>query len=88
MAKSVKDTVIGIIAEQALVDPADIALTTTPADLGLDSLGLVEAVFAIEEAFELDTPFGVDAPRAQGFASLPILTMIHEVEALLAKKSR
>ena len=43
----VKETVIQIIAEQALLDPADIALDSTLEELAIDSLGLVESIFAI-----------------------------------------
>ena len=46
-----------IIAEQLDVDESDIALESTFVDdLGADSLGLVELVLALEEAFEIDIP--------------------------------
>ena len=38
---SVKDRVIAIIAEQAVLDPADVTMDSTLEDLGIDSLGLV-----------------------------------------------
>jgi acyl carrier protein len=50
MAQSVKDRVIAIIAEQAMLDPADVRPESTLESLGIDSLGLVESIFAIEEA--------------------------------------
>ena len=45
---SVEDKVIQIIAEQALLDAADVRLSATLEDLGIDSLGVVESIFAIE----------------------------------------
>jgi len=38
----IKTQVIAIIAEQALMNPSDVSVTDTMADLGLDSLGMVE----------------------------------------------
>ena len=48
--------VIRIVADQAVLEPAEVKLSSTPEELGIDSLGLVEAVFAIEEAFEEAMP--------------------------------
>ena len=48
MTQLVKQKLREIIAAQAMVDVADICDATTPQQLGLDSIGLVEAVFAIE----------------------------------------
>ena len=48
MSKSVQDRVIAIVAEQAMLDPDEITRGSTPAELGIDSLGLVESIFAIE----------------------------------------
>ena len=42
-----------IIAEQAVIDVADVSDGKTLDDLGIDSLGLVESIFAIEEAFDI-----------------------------------
>lgn len=50
MTHTVKDRVIAILAEQAVMDVSDIRMEDTLQDLGLDSLGLVESIFAIEEA--------------------------------------
>ena len=63
----VKETVIQIIAEQALLDPADIALNSTLEELAIDSLGLVESIFAIEERFDITVPFNANAPGSSGF---------------------
>ena len=43
-AQNVPQRVIAIIAEQAVLDPADVRPEMTLADLGIDSLGLVEAM--------------------------------------------
>ncbi|MEO0990454.1 MAG: phosphopantetheine-binding protein, partial [Pseudomonadota bacterium] len=56
MAGTVKERIVEIIAEQAVLDVADVSPDQTLADLGIDSLGLVESIFAIEEAFDIEVP--------------------------------
>ena len=46
----IRSKVIEIIADQAIVEPSDLTDESTLESLGIDSLGLVESIFAIEEA--------------------------------------
>ncbi len=85
MADSVKDLIVAIIAEQAVLDPADVKPESTLADLGLDSLGLVEAIFAIEEAFNISIPFNANAPGASEFDLSSVAAIIAAVEGLVAQ---
>ena len=62
MSVSVKDKVLIIIAEQAMLETSEIKLNMSVEDLGLDSLGLVEAIFSIEEAFSVNVPFNANDP--------------------------
>lgn len=80
----VSDQVIAIVAEQALLEPSDVALTDTPADLGLDSLGLVEIVFAVEETFDIDVPFNANEPQAGDFDISTVASIVAGVERLIA----
>ena len=59
------DQVLAILARQALRDPAELAPDMTFEALGLDSLGLVEAIFAIEEHFDISLPFNPQQPGGQ-----------------------
>ena len=59
---SVADRIRAIIAEQAMLDIADVTPEARLSDLGLDSLGLVESLFAIEEAFDISVPFNANEP--------------------------
>lgn len=83
----VKETVIQIIAEQALLDPADIALDSTLEELAIDSLGLVESIFAIEERFDITVPFNANAPDSSGFDISSVATIITAVEHLIAEQT-
>lgn len=67
MTTDIRTRIHAIIAEQAMVDPGDVTDASVPADLGVDSMGLVEAIFAIEEAFDIQVPFNANAPDATDF---------------------
>jgi acyl carrier protein len=86
MTTSVRDRVLAIIAEQAVLDVSDLREEMTLQDLGLDSLGLVEAIFAIEEAFDVSVPFNANDPTAGDFDISSVGAMLAAVEALVAAR--
>ena len=81
---SVKDKVIEIIAEQAVLDPRDVSLNSTLEDLGIDSLGLVESIFAIEEEFDISVPFNANAPSESDFDISDVQSIITGINRLIA----
>lgn len=85
MTKSIRDRVIAIIAEQAVLDVAEVRPEMTLQDLGIDSLGLVEAIFAIEETFDVTVPFNANEPGKSEFDMSSVEAMIRAVEDLVAK---
>ncbi|GAA6165279.1 acyl carrier protein [Pelagimonas sp. KU-00592-HH] len=84
---SVKDQVIEIIAEQAVLEPSDVTLESTLEDLGIDSLGLVESIFAIEEAFDITVPFNANEPTESDFDISSVASIIAGIEKLVADQS-
>jgi acyl carrier protein len=86
MAESVKEKVIEIIAEQAVLEPGDIAMEATLEDLGIDSLGLVESIFAIEEAFDIQVPFNANEPQQSEFDISSVAAIVRAVETLVAEQ--
>lgn len=78
--------VIAILAEQASMDPAGIRLDATLAELGIDSLGLVEAIFALEESFDVQVPFNANDPSASDFDISSVASIVRAVEALIDAK--
>ncbi|MGJ8610799.1 MAG: acyl carrier protein [Octadecabacter sp.] len=80
---NIKDQVIEIIAEQALLSPKDVTPDNTLEDLGIDSLGLVEAIFAIEEAFDISVPFNANNPDDSEFDISSVASIIAAVETLV-----
>ncbi|WP_028030451.1 acyl carrier protein [Gemmobacter nectariphilus] len=81
---SVKDRVIAIIAEQAVLDVADVTMDSTLESLGIDSLGLVESIFAIEEAFDVSVPFNANDPSQSDFDISSVASIVAAVEKLVA----
>ncbi|AXI46576.1 phosphopantetheine-binding protein [Sulfitobacter sp. SK012] len=84
---SIKDQVISIIAEQAVLEPTDVQLDSTLESLGIDSLGLVESIFAIEEAFDITVPFNANAPQESDFDITSVATIIAGIERLKSEQS-
>jgi acyl carrier protein len=86
MADSVKDRVIRIIAEQAVLEPSDVSMNQSLDDLGIDSLGLVESIFAIEEAFDISVPFNANEPEKSEFDISSVAAIVAAVEKLVAEQ--
>ena len=84
---SIKEQVIAIIADQAMLEPADIAMDQTLEDIGIDSLGLVESIFAIEETFDISVPFNANDPQASDFDISSIAAIVAAVEKLVAEQT-
>lgn len=85
---SIKDQVIAIIADQAMLEPSDIALHNTLEDIGIDSLGLVESIFAIEETFDINVPFNANDPKASEFDISSVAAIVRAVEHLKSAQAK
>jgi acyl carrier protein len=82
----VRDRVIEIIAEQALMEPSDVEGSMTLEDLGIDSLGLVESIFAIEEAFDVSVPFNANDPGSSEFDISSVDAIVAAVKDLVRRQ--
>lgn len=85
---SIRDRVIQIIAEQAVLEPSDVTMDSTLEDLGIDSLGLVESIFAIEEAFDISVPFNANAPEQSDFDISSVASIVSGIEKLAAEQHK
>ncbi len=86
MSTEVRDRVRAIIAEQALLEPRDVSPEQTLEDLGIDSMGLVEAIFAIEEEFDIQVPFNANEPEKSDFDISSVAAVMSAVEQLVAEQ--
>lgn len=86
MSDSVQTKIIEIIAEQALLDVGDVSLSQSLEEVGIDSMGLVEAIFAIEEAFDIQIPFNANEPDAGDFDISSVSAIVTAVEKLVSEQ--
>lgn len=88
MPSEIQRKVIEIIAEQAVLDVAEVSPAKSLQDLGIDSLGLVESIFAIEEAFDIEVPFNANEVEQPDFDISSVATIVNAVEQLVAAQSK
>ena len=82
----IENKVIKIIAELAVLEVEDVSLDSSLDSLGIDSLGLVESIFVIEETFDIQIPFNANDPQNSEFDISSVATIIAGIQELLAKK--
>ena len=83
----IRGKVIAIMADQAIVETSDVNDESTLEDLGIDSLGLVESIFAIEETFDIQVPFNANQPDESSFDLSSVATIIQGIETLIREQS-
>lgn len=83
----IRDRIIQIIAEQAMQDPAELRPEMSPQEIGIDSLGLVETIFALEEELDISVPFNANDPENSGFDISSLGSIIAAVQKLVAEKA-
>ncbi|MFV2035783.1 MAG: acyl carrier protein [Halocynthiibacter sp.] len=88
MSDTVERKIIKIIAEQAVLDVSDVKMDTKLEDLGIDSLGLVESIFSIEEAFDIQVPFNANDPDNSGFDISSVAAIVRAVSELVADQRK
>ena len=86
MQDNIEKKIIFILAQQALIPETEISLQSTPADLGLDSLSIVEIIFSIEEMFDIIIPFNANEPTESKFIFDNVSTIVAGVEELIAQQ--
>ena len=82
----IENKVIEIIAELAVLEVEDVSLDSSLDSLGIDSIGLVESIFAIEETFDIQIPFNANDPQNSEFDISSVATIIAGIQELVAKK--
>ncbi len=83
----VKTKVVEILAEQAMLEPGDVSMDMSLEDLGIDSMALVESIFAIEEAFDISVPFNANAPGESDFDISSVARIVEGVDRLVAEQT-
>ena len=81
---TVADRVREIVASHSLRSFDEVALSDRISDLGLDSLGVVEVIFAIEESFEISVPFNDIDPNQGALDLSTVGALVKAVEGVIA----
>ena len=81
MTRPTFDAISAVLAEKFKVDPARIDPATTLEQLGLDSLALMEFVFAVEDRFDVRIPEERLDPRQAGVTLEQLARLIDEAVA-------
>ena len=84
---TIQDTVVKILAEKALLKPGDVKLDFSISDLGLDSLGIVEIIFALEEQFNIEIDINFNNLNSSDFDMSTVQEIIKSIEKLLKNKN-
>ena len=86
---SIKQKIYKIIADQALMDVSEIKDNDTMESLGIDSLGVTEAVFIIEDEYDIEIPFNANQGDTDPQEMLNLVTMeqmTKRIEAIIKEK--
>ena len=75
-----------LVAKQAKADPAVLRRETKLADLNLQSIDVVELVFAIEEKFDIEVPYTPSDQNAAGISFQSVGEIIDAVDKLVAEQ--
>ena len=85
---TIQEQVIAILAEQAMLEPSDIDMNQTLEDIGIESLGLVESNFEIEEAFDVTVPFNANNPTETAFDISSVGSIVQAVTQLKMEQAK
>ena len=88
MEVEIQNKVTELIREQIGLNRDELSLENTFEDLNIDSVGLVELVFSIEEYFEINIPFEEleEHELKEKFAT--VASLIEVVSGLFAEKNK
>lgn len=85
---SMESDILDIIAKQANIDRAKLARDANMADLDIQSLDVVEIIFALEEKFDITVPYNANDPSGgtAGVAFKTVGDVVDAVEKLVAEQ--
>lgn len=75
-----------IVAKQAKVEPSNLTPETLLSDLDLQSIDVVELVFAIEEKFDIQVPYSPSDQDAAGISFKSVGELTNAVAKLVAEQ--
>jgi acyl carrier protein len=83
---AIEGDVLDIIAHQAKVERATVTRSTSLAELNIQSLDLVEIIFALEDKFDIEVPYNANDPGSAGVSFQNVGDVIDGIAKLIAAR--
>jgi len=83
---NIKEVIIEILADKALLNSCDICMNDSLVDLGIDSMGLVEFLFSVEEQLDLDFDINLNLETSKDFGLITVEEVINSFERIINEK--
>jgi len=83
---NIKEVIIEILADKALLNSSDICMNDSLVDLGIDSMGLVEFLFSVEEQLNLDFDINLNLETSKDFGLITVEEVINSFERIINEK--
>ena len=78
--------IIEIVAKQAKVEAATLNRDTRLSELNLESIDIIELIFAIEDKFDIEVPYSPNDLNASGISFESVGDLVGAVERLAAEQ--
>ena len=79
----VKEKVLEILTNHGQLASEDIGMSSTLESLGIDSVGVVEVIFAIEEEFDINIPYNANETLSKRLDFSNVLSIVELVSELV-----
>ena len=83
---NIENDIFDIVAKQAKVDCATLTRDTRLSELDLQSIDIIELIFAIEDKFDISVPYSPNDLNSAGISFETIGNVIDAVERLTAEQ--
>ncbi len=83
---TIESDVLDIIAKQAKVERTSMTRKTSLAELNVQSLDLVEIIFALEDKFDIEVPYNANDPSSAGVSFKNVGDVIDGIAKLIAQR--
>ena len=84
----VKERVLEILANHAQLDSEDVNMSSSLDSLGIDSVGAVEIIFAIEEEFDINIPYNANGAPSKRLDFSNVLSIVELVSELVKNNQK
>jgi len=81
-----KKVITKLLADKALLNVCEISMDDTLAELGMDSMSIVEFLFSVEEQLDIDFDLNLNLDTFNDFGRISVLEIINLFEEIVVKK--